>query len=180
MNILTESKPQEIRKKNFEISEEEFELTLAKKTYQEQSPTVKKDAKIDTRDNSMPVYHPICSAPNCDQYARTTGMCPRHYQQVRRYGRLTPELEYQSRGKQCAAKDCQELPVARGHCVRHYQQVRRYGRLTPERERDFDRMTSCQIPNCNGKHAARGYCKKHYMSEYYFKLQSLNIHGENE
>jgi len=169
MTILGKFKPRKIRNKNFEKSQKEFELIRDKKAYQEQSPTVKKDAK--------PVYHQICSAPNCDKYARTTGMCPRHYQQVRRYGRLTPELEYQSRGKQCAVKECEELPVARGHCVRHYQQVRRYGRLTPERERNFNTKPSCMIPGCDAKHAARGYCKKHYMSEYYFNNQLKECAG---
>ncbi|MEE3233821.1 MAG: hypothetical protein VX294_06610 [Candidatus Latescibacterota bacterium] len=112
-----------------------------------------------------------CIADNCDQFARTTGMCPRHYQQVRRHGRLTPELEYQSRGDRCAAKGCEELPVARDHCARHYQQMRRYGRLTPERERNLFSNPSCQVSDCDAKHAARGYCKQHYMSEYYFKVQ---------
>jgi hypothetical protein len=118
-----------------------------------------------------------CAANNCDQFARTVGMCPRHYQQMRRYGRLTPELEYQSRGDRCAAKGCEELPVARGHCARHYQQIRRYGRLTPERERNFNPKPSCMFPGCDAKHAARGYCKKHYMSEYYFNIQLKECAG---
>lgn len=177
MTILREFKPQEIRNKNFEKSEKKSELTLAKKIYQEQSSAVKKDAQIDARGDAKPANHQICSAPNCDKYARTSGMCPRHYQQVRRHGRLTPELEYQSRGNQCDAKDCEELPVASGHCARHYQQIRRYGRLTPERERNFNPMPSCMIPGCDAKHAARGYCKKHYMSEYYFNSQLKECAG---
>ena len=96
---------------------------------------------------------------------------------MRRYGRLTPELEYQSRGDRCAAKGCEELPVARGHCARHYQQIRRYGRLTPERERNFNPKPSCMFPGCDAKHAARGYCKKHYMSEYYFNIQLKECAG---
>lgn len=130
-------------------------------------------AETDSNPGGKSSVHEKCSAENCDKYARTMGMCPRHYQQKRRHGRLTPELEYQIRGENCAAKGCEELPVARGHCGRHYQQVRRYGRLTPERERSLDSSPSCQIPNCEGKHAARGYCKKHYMSEYYFKKVEL-------
>lgn len=177
MTILTKFKPREIGDNSFEKSEEELDLTSVKEADQKQGSTFKTNKKLDSRDDSKPVNHQICSAPNCDKYARTMGMCPRHYQQVRKYGRLTPELEYQSRGKECAAEGCEELPVARGRCGRHYQQVRRYGRLTPERERDIGRMASCQIPGCNGKHAARGYCKKHYMSEYYFKLQLKECAG---
>lgn len=80
-------------------------------------------------------WQPLCKAGDCQQPARTTGYCPRHYQQVRRYGRLTPEREYRHREGQCVAQHCQESQVAKGYCFRHYQQVRRYGRLTPERER---------------------------------------------
>ena len=113
-----------------------------------------------------------CKAPACDQEARTSGYCPRHYQQMRRHGRLTPEREYSQRGASCGAKDCTEPEVARGYCFRHYQQIRRYGRLTPERERIYGRQ-ACKIPDCDSKHAARGYCKRHYMTHYYLPQQAL-------
>ena len=62
----------------------------------------------------------------------TAGYCPKHYQQLRKYGRLTPEREYQKRGPVCHAPGCPDPPVAKGHCSRHYQQLRRNGKLTPE------------------------------------------------
>jgi hypothetical protein len=98
------------------------------------------------------------------------GYCPRHYQQMRRHGRLTPEREYGHRSGTCCVGGCQHAEVARSYCFRHYQQVRRYGRLTPERERSYGR-TDCQISGCNGRHAARGLCKKHYMKVYYAARQ---------
>jgi len=111
-------------------------------------------------------WRPACKAGGCDREARTAGYCPRHYQQIRRHGRLTPEREYRKRGNKCVVENCGEPQVARGNCFRHYQQVRRYGRLTPERERIYGRKI-CQVPGCEGKHSSRGYCKTHYMSEYY-------------
>ena len=108
----------------------------------------------------------ICKAEDCDAEARTVGLCPRHYQQVRRHGRLTPEREYHKRSGECRVGICDEAQVAKSYCFRHYQQVRRYGRLTPERERVYGR-TSCKLVDCHGRHSSRGYCKKHYMSEYY-------------
>ena len=111
-------------------------------------------------------WKPGCKADGCDREARTTGYCPRHYQQIRRHGRLTPEREYHKRGDECVVDGCQEPQIAKGYCFRHYQQVRRYGRLTPERERVYGRQR-CQVPGCEGKHSARGYCKRHYMSEFY-------------
>ena len=111
-------------------------------------------------------FQTLCVAQDCSRPARTAGYCPRHYQQVRRHGRLTPEREYKKRGTQCSVANCQEPQIAKEYCFRHYQQLRRYGRLTPERERIYGRQ-NCQVPGCADKHASRGYCKRHYMSEYY-------------
>ena len=113
-------------------------------------------------------YGPLkerCQAPSCSQTARTAGYCPRHYQQLRRHGRLTPESEYETSRSDascaCRANGCKATPVAKGYCPRHYQQLRRHGRLTPERERVYGR-TSCTVDECQCRHFARGYCKKHY------------------
>ena len=112
----------------------------------------------------------VCRAPGCVREARTCGYCPRHYQQVRRHGRLTPEREYEPRGAHCTVRGCDSAQVAKGYCFRHYQQVRRYGKLTPERERPYGR-TGCLAPGCTEPHSSRGYCKRHYMSEYYLPQQ---------
>lgn len=111
-------------------------------------------------------WSPVCKAESCVQETRTAGYCPRHYQQIRRHGHLTPEREYHRRGNRCRVERCQDAQIAKGYCFRHYQQVRRYGRLTPERERPYGRI-ECSIPGCTGKHSSRGYCKRHYMSECY-------------
>ena len=104
----------------------------------------------------------ICRADNCTHRPTTAGYCPRHYQQLRRHGRLTPEREYQKLGATCQAANCSRPQTAKGYCPRHYQQVRRHGRPTPERERTYRRL-GCKIPGCAKPHAARGYCKPHYM-----------------
>lgn len=78
-----------------------------------------------------------CFAPDCDNQAVSTGYCPRHYQQIRRCGRLTPEREYLisvSKQRQCSVSSCDTLQVSKGFCHRHYRQISRHGRLTPERE----------------------------------------------
>ena len=120
-------------------------------------------------DNMQTHYVKNCLAEGCDQEARNRGMCSKHYQQMRRHGRLTPEREYRKRGMTCEAEGCSEGQVARGYCFRHYQQLRRVGRLTPERERTYGR-THCSYPGCSKPHSARDFCKKHYMSEYYYKV----------
>jgi hypothetical protein len=116
-------------------------------------------------------WHILCKADGCEMDARSSGFCPRHYQQIRRHGRLTPEREYGKRGSGCVVQGCGEEQAAKGYCFRHYQQVRRYGRLTPERERIYGRKL-CLVPDCLEKHSSRGFCKKHYMSEYYLPKQA--------
>jgi hypothetical protein len=116
--------------------------------------------------NGYGVVEGACQAPHCGRASRTSGFCPKHYQQMRRHGRLTPEREYRSRGDGCSVDGCAREQIAKGLCFRHYQQIRRYGRLTPERERAYGR-TGCRVPGCAQAHSSRGYCKRHYMSEYY-------------
>lgn len=106
-----------------------------------------------------------CNAPGCMRPARTKGYCPKHYQQIRSHGRLTPEREHRRNGEDCLVAGCESQPVAKGYCYRHYQQIRRHGRLTPERERVYGR-TGCSVEGCTEKHFARGYCKRHYQSQY--------------
>ena len=117
-----------------------------------------------------------CRAPECGRVARTARCCPRHYQQIRRHGRLTPEREYRSRGGVCSVGACDKAQIAKGLCFRHYQQIRRYGRLTPERERAYGR-TGCRVSDCTERHSSRGFCKRHYMSEYYLpRRQGATAH----
>ena len=118
----------------------------------------------------MSIQVDICRAGHCQRDAQTAGYCPRHYQQIRRHGRLTPEREYATRGQQCQVEGCQKSQIAKGLCFRHYQQKRRYGRLTPERERAYGRI-GCQVIGCEEAHSSRGFCKRHYMSEYYVPLK---------
>ncbi len=105
------------------------------------------------------------------------GFCPRHYQQIRRHGRLTPEREYQKRGACCSVGNCTEQQIAKGLCFRHYQQMRRYGRLTPERERIYGRQ-GCQVAGCGERHSSKGYCKRHYMSEYYAPKAEFKVKAD--
>ena len=118
----------------------------------------------------------LCQAPSCERLALTRGYCSRHYQQLRRCGRLIPDREYGHRSERCSVDHCQAPQVAKGYCFRHYQQVRRHGQLTPEREHTWG-YTVCQVPGCLNPHSARGYCKKHY-SGYYSVVQEDRAKGD--
>ena len=67
----------------------------------------------------------VCRAEDCNAEARTTGFCPRHYQQIRRHGRLTPEREYSKRNGSCGVDGCEEGQVAKAVVVRTKKEYRR-------------------------------------------------------
>ena len=56
----------------------------------------------------------------CDGPQVAKGYCFRHYQQMRRYGRLTPERERPYGRTGCQAPGCCEPHSSRGYCKRHY------------------------------------------------------------
>ena len=64
----------------------------------------------------------LCKAEDCSQAEIARGFCFRHYQQVRRYGRLTPERERIYSRTTCQVTDCHERHAARGYCKKHYMQ----------------------------------------------------------
>ena len=60
----------------------------------------------------------ICQEKNCTLPSRAKGYCWKHYQQQRRHGRLTPEIEH-SAAHVCST--CNRPHYAKGYCRRHYQ-----------------------------------------------------------
>ena len=62
----------------------------------------------------------MCSVGACDKAQIAKGLCFRHYQQIRRYGRLIPERERAYGRTGCRVSDCAERHSSRGFCKRHY------------------------------------------------------------
>lgn len=102
----------------------------------------------------------VCGAPGCRQEATALGLCPRHYQQVRAWGRLTPEREHQRQGERCLASGCGRKPLAKGYCSRHYRQVQQHGpravRGRPARAPTGGRPSGIPRARRIGEHAAAG------------------------
>jgi hypothetical protein len=61
-----------------------------------------------------------CEAEECTRRSRVKGLCPRHYQQLRRHGCLRPETEHGQYKPTCSMKGCKGKTVARGYCRKHY------------------------------------------------------------
>src|SRR5206468_10198493 len=74
-----------------------------------------------------------CSVDNCQVRHYAKGFCKKHYTQVLRHGKLTPDRE---RGivRVCKVENCGRTDTIKGHCRKHWRQIRVHNRLTPERE----------------------------------------------
>lgn len=101
-----------------------------------------------------------CSVENCTGRHYANSYCKRHYAQVLRHGRLTPERE-RGEVRVCKAEDCGRTDTIKWYCRKHARQLRVHGRLTPEREHVVGRQ-GCAIDDCDLPHRAKGLCAKHY------------------
>lgn len=128
----------------------------------DQSGAVREGAEgVEQEGEEVTTQRKTCQSPNCERPARTKGYCPRHYQQVRKYGRLTPEREIGRNPSICIVEGCSNKVAARGYCSKHYAQIRRRGRLSPERKYELG-PPFCIVEGCEGKRYVRGYCRRHY------------------
>ena len=111
-----------------------------------------------------------CSAENCQARHYANDLCKKHYAQVARYGRLTPERE---RGtvRVCLAEGCGRTDTIRFHCRKHARQVRVHGRLTPEREHHMGSV-GCMVRGCKEPHRAKGLCAVHYNTDRWKRLNA--------
>ena len=101
-----------------------------------------------------------CSSRDCENRHYAKGFCKKHYTQLARHGRLTPERE---RGvvRVCGVDRCGRTDTIGQFCRKHARQIRTHGRLTPELEHMMGNL-GCQQPGCQSPHRAKGHCVKHY------------------
>lgn len=111
-----------------------------------------------------------CNIENCTTRHYAKGFCKKHYTQVLRHGRLTPERE---RGvvRICKAAGCNETDTIRYYCRKHARQIRVHGRLTPEREHNMNN-DGCTVESCSEPHRAKGYCARHYNQQRWRKIKA--------
>jgi hypothetical protein len=111
-----------------------------------------------------------CTVQGCDSRHYATDLCKKHYAQVLRHGKLTPERE---RGaiRVCPAPQCGRTDTVHGYCRKHFRQIRVHGRLTPEREHIMG-YQGCKVPRCKDPHRSKGFCTKHYNRERWRALKT--------
>ncbi len=112
-----------------------------------------------------------CKVETCQIRHYAKGYCKKHYTQVLRHGKLTPERE---RGivRVCKVEGCGRTDTIAWYCRKHKRQLRVHGRLTPEREHVMGRE-GCAVARCKEPHRAKGFCAKHYNRERWRRLKEL-------
>jgi hypothetical protein len=111
-----------------------------------------------------------CTVDSCTNRHYAKDYCKKHYAQVLRHGKLTPERE---RGavRVCLADGCGRTDTIHWYCRKHARQMRVHGRLTPEREHLMG-YEGCMVKGCRQAHRAKGFCAKHYNQDRWQKLQA--------
>lgn len=114
-----------------------------------------------------------CRLEGCRSRHYAKAYCKKHYTQVLRHGRLTPERE---RGviRICKAPGCSETDTIRYYCRKHARQIRVHGRLTPEREHNMNNE-GCSEDGCSGAHRAKGLCAKHYNQRRWQRIKTQRV-----
>jgi hypothetical protein len=110
-----------------------------------------------------------CSLDACESRHYAKGFCKKHYAQVLRHGKLTPERE---RGavRTCRAEGCDRTDTIQWYCRRHARQLRVHGRLTPDREHVMG-FEGCRVSRCREPHRAKGFCAKHYNQDRWRRMK---------
>ena len=66
-----------------------------------------------------------CKVHNCSVPHYAKNYCKKHYTQVVRHGKLTPNRERVLReARICSVRGCENRHCAKGKCTRHYVQAR--------------------------------------------------------
>jgi len=110
-----------------------------------------------------------CTVEGCQARHYAKNYCKKHYAQVLRHGKLTPERE---RGavRVCLAEGCNRTDTIRWYCRKHARQIRVHGKLTPDREHIMG-FEGCRVPKCDQPHRAKGFCAKHYNQDRWRRLK---------
>lgn len=125
---------------------------------------------MDSVETTLKGVEKKCEAEDCTGRHYAKGWCKRHYAQVLRHGKLTPDRE---RGaiRVCKAEGCGRQDTIHWYCRKHARQLRVHGRLTPEREHVIG-VAGCLEEGCKLPHRAKGFCAKHYNKDRWLKQKT--------
>jgi ParB family chromosome partitioning protein len=108
--------------------------------------------------------NPICKIIGCGEKVLSSGLCKRHYEQLRR-GRLQQRLQFldriehllsSRRAGKCSIYGCQNSVFLRGLCVSHFNNAIKTGKIT-----DVKRAKTCRFAGCQNQADESGFCNQH-------------------
>ncbi|MEC2463837.1 hypothetical protein P9X10_02820 [Bacillus cereus] len=76
-----------------------------------------------------------CKASGCSSVSHSKGYCNKHYLQIWRHKKLTPELE-RMRVDHCLVEDCPNKVSAKGYCPKHYYHFVRKPKMEQESKKE--------------------------------------------
>jgi len=88
----------------------------------------------------------VCKAEECSGSVRAWGYCNKHYTQVKKFGRLTPERE-KNPGRVCNIEGCNEEYYGKGICKKHYDQRRGQRRYEKDKEKIIKQSKQWRLDN---------------------------------
>ena len=98
----------------------------------------------------------VCQVENCDAPMRKCGYCARHYEQIRRNGKVI-ETYFDKLSTTCKVKDCYTKIYSNELCKKHHNQMEQYGKIIQTVE------DSCKVEGCCVNIKSNGYCARHAM-----------------
>lgn len=109
-----------------------------------------------------------CKVVNCNN--ESYGLkeyCRKHYLQIQRHGRLTPEKERNTiaKGQICCIANCNKSVYAKNLCENHWRQERK-NIIENEINLGIRKVSKCKVEGCEEYSKIKGYCKRHYKQVY--------------
>ena len=74
-----------------------------------------------------------CKIENCEGKHHARGLCSKHYQKVRKEGKLEKHERQSRQVNPCSVSGCKEKYHCKGYCLNHYRRWQRNGDLTHHR-----------------------------------------------
>jgi len=109
-----------------------------------------------------------CIVADCTGAHFAKGYCHRHYEQIRKYGKIINIGNSHKRKikRVCSVVGCNEQYYANGYCVKHASRVRKYGMTELPKKEYINKDRICVVTGCNNLAYSDEMCQKHYMNKY--------------